>query len=120
MIAMLTILAAEIETVPATSESAVDFTWLFIKMLFVLGVVTILAILILKYGVPRTAFYRRLSKGSLFKTLSRQNIEPRKAIYLVEVGERHMLLGVTDHSITTIAELTKDEVERISGGKAKG
>jgi flagellar biosynthetic protein FliO len=113
------LLAAKIETVPATSESAVDFTWLFIKMLFVLGAVTILAVLILKYGVPRTAFYKRLSRGSLFKTISRQNIEPRKAIYLVEVGSKHMLLGVTDHTITPITEVSKEEVERITGGKAK-
>jgi len=117
MIATLTALAAKIEMVPATTESAVDFTWLFIKMLFVLGAVTILAVLILKYGIPRTAFYKRLSKGSLFKTLSRQNIEPRKAIYLVEVGDKHMLLGVTDHAITPISELSKHEVERITGGK---
>ena len=110
-------MAAKIETVPATSESTVDFTWLFIKMLFVLGAVTILAIFILKYGVPRTAFYKRMTKGSLFRTITRQNIEPRKAIYLVEVGNRHMLLGVTDHAITPVAELSKDEVERITGGK---
>lgn len=119
MIAMLTILAAKIETVPVTSESAVDFTWLFIKMLFVLGAVTILAIFILKYGVPRTAFFKRMMKGSLFRTITRQNIEPRKAIYLVEVGSKHMLLGVTDHAITPLAELSKDEVERITGGREK-
>jgi flagellar biosynthetic protein FliO len=119
MFCVLALIAAKIEMVPATSESTIDFTWLFIKMLFVLGAVTILAIFILKYGVPRTAFYKRMTKGSLFRTITRQNIEPRKAIYLVEVGNKHMLLGVTDHAITPILELSADEVAKLEGGKRK-
>ena len=117
MMAFLSMLAAKVETVPATSESAVDFTWLFIKMLFVLGAVTVLAILILKYGIPRTAFYKRLARGSLFRVIARQNVSPRKALYLVETFGKYMLLGVTDHAITPVLELTKEEVDRMRGDK---
>lgn len=123
MIAVLVSLAAKAETVmemvPATPASAVDFTWLFIKMLFVLGAVTVLAILILKYGMPRTAFYKRLAKGSLLKILARQHIAPRKHLYLVEMGGRYLLLGVTDHAITPIVELSAEEVDKLTNG-AKG
>jgi len=115
MMASLCILAAKVETVAATPESAVDFTWLFIKMLFVLGIVTVLAVLILKYGVPRTAFYKRLTKGSLFRVISRQYVAPRKALYLVEISGRYMLLGVTDHAITPVAEISKEEAEKLEG-----
>lgn len=117
MIAILAIIAAKIETVQATPEAAVDFTWLFIKMLFVLGAVTILAVLILKYGMPRTAFYKRLMRGSLFRVISRQNVAPRKALYLVELTGKYMILGVTDHAITPVLELTKEEVDRLGEGK---
>ncbi len=119
MLAVIAIIAAKVETVAATPESAVDFTWLFIKMLFVLGIVTVLAVLILKYGVPRTAFYKRLSKGSLFRVISRQYVAPRKALYLVEISGRYMLLGVTDHAITPVTEISKEEAARLGAGGQK-
>jgi flagellar protein FliO/FliZ len=116
MFCLLALIATEIETVPATPSTAVDFTWLFIKMLFVLAAVTIVAILVLKYGVPRTAFYKRFSRGSLVNILSKQHIAPRKALYLVEIGGRYMLLGVTDHAITPVLELSAQEAGRMAGG----
>jgi flagellar biosynthetic protein FliO len=110
MAIIFTLLAA-VPTAPATPESAVDFTWLFIKMLFILGAVTVLAVLLLKYGVPRTAFYRRFQQGSIFKVKARQAIEPRKSLCLVELGKRYIVIGVTDHAINAIAELSADEVK---------
>lgn len=119
MLAFIAVVAAEIQTVPATPTTAVDFTWLFIKMLFVLAAVTIVAILVLKYGMPRTAFYKRLSKGGLVRVMARQYIAPRKALYLVEMGKRYMLLGVTDHAITPVMELSSEEAGKVEAGGMK-
>ena len=118
MAIILTTLSA-IETTPATPQSAVDFTWLFIKMIFILGFVSVLAVLLLKYGIPRTAFYRRLQQGTLFNIKARQGIEPRKSLYLIEMGKRYIVLGVTDHAINPIAELTEDEVALLNGSGKK-
>ncbi|MFH1829437.1 MAG: flagellar biosynthetic protein FliO [Pseudomonadota bacterium] len=119
MLSILLLTAAKVQTVPATAESAVDFTWLFIKMLFILGFVSILAVLILKYGVPRTAFYKRFQQGSLFNIKARQAIEPRKLLYLVEIGKRYLVLGVTDHAINTIAELSEDEAKELKEDRSQ-
>lgn len=113
MLGILLLIAAKVPTVPATPESAVDFTWLFIKMLFILGLVSILALLILKYGMPRTAFYKRLQQGSICKIKARQAIEPRKSLYLVELGKRYLVLGVTDHAINQIVELNEEEANKL-------
>ena len=40
------VLLAQVDTVPPTGDAAVDFTWLFIKMLLVLGIVSVGAVLV--------------------------------------------------------------------------
>ncbi len=100
----------QIETVPATGGNAVDFTWLFVKMLLVLGIVTVGAILILKYAVPHVGVMKRFQQGRYFRVLGRYLLEPRKALYVVSVGKRYLVLGVADHAINLLGELTEDEV----------
>ncbi len=113
MLGILLLIAAKVPTIPATPESAVDFTWLFIKMLFILGLVSVLAMLILKYGLPRTAFYKRLQQGSICVVKARQAIAPRKTLYLIELGKRYIVLGVTDHAINPIAQLSEEEAKEL-------
>lgn len=108
MIALISLLIA-IETVPASDGSAVDFTWLFLKMLFMLGIVTILAILILKYAVPQLGLMKRFQKGNYFRILGRYNLEPRRSLYLITVGGRYFVLGSSDHGVGLITELSERE-----------
>lgn len=97
------------ETVPATDASAVDFTWLFVKMLFVLGIVTILAILILKYAVPHIGLMKRFQKGNYFRVMGRYQLEPRRSLYLITVGGKYFVIGSAEHGINLISELTEKE-----------
>ncbi|MBT3182534.1 MAG: flagellar biosynthetic protein FliO [Deltaproteobacteria bacterium] len=108
MISLLAILS-EIQTVPATDSNAVDFTWVFLKMIFVLGIVSVLAVLILKYAVPRIGLSKRFQKGSYFSILGRYQLEPRRSLYLVEVGGRYFVIGSADHGINLISELSMAE-----------
>ncbi len=103
LIALLEI--AAIPTAPATQSSAVDFTLLFIKMISALIVVCVVAVLILKYMVPKFSFAKRFSAEGPVKILSRIALGPKQHLYLVKVEEKCILLGVTDHSITKIDEL---------------
>lgn len=107
---MLLILLSDIATKPALPSNTIDFTWLFIKMLLVLGIVCILAILFLKYVMPRTGLVRAGHRGKYFSVLGRYQLEHRKSLYLVEVGKRYLVIGCADHGINTLAELTEDEV----------
>ncbi len=113
MIALISLLA-QVPTVPATPSSAVDFTWLFLKMLLILGIVCIFAVLLLKYAVPRVSFLQRLNQGKFFTVRARQAIEPRKMLYVIELGKRYLVLGVSDHAINLIAELGRDEFEEMN------
>ena len=110
MIAFLAILLA-VPTEPATPSTAVDFTWLFIKMLLVLVIVSVAAILLLKYAVPRFGFFKPFQKGSYFTVLGRYVLEPKKSLYLVNIGKRYLVIGTADHGINLITEISKEEAE---------
>lgn len=107
LIALFEIAAMKVE--PATHSSAVDFTFLFIKMVAALIVACVLAVLILKYAVPRLSFAKKLSEDKYIKILSRVAIGPKQYLYLVKVEEKCILLGVTDHSISKIADLEYEQ-----------
>jgi flagellar biogenesis protein FliO len=108
MINLISILSV-IPTEPITSTSAVDFTWLFIKMLLVLAIVSIFALLILKYAVPH--FGKTFHKGQYFTVLGRYVLEPKKSLYLVSIGKRYLVIGAADNGISLITDVSKEEVE---------
>lgn len=64
--------------------------------------------------------------AGLIEVLERGYIAPKKAIYIVKVGGKVLALGVTDSSITTLADFTLEEAMTIysavstSKGEAKG
>jgi flagellar protein FliO/FliZ len=104
-------LLLQIPTVEPTGANAIDFTWLFIKMLLVLGIVSVSAILILKYAAPRIGAMKRFQQGRYFNVLGRHMLEPRKSLYLVQVGGRYLVIGVADHGINLLAEISESEAK---------
>lgn len=104
--------AAAIATEPASHSSAIDFSFLFLKMIAALVVAVTLAILVLKYAVPRLSFARKLSDNQQIKILSRVSLGAKQNLYLVKVAEKCILLGATDHTVTKIMD-----VEEPSGTK---
>lgn len=114
MLLLITILAAEIPTIPATPGNAVDFTWLFFKMLLVLGIVCISAVLLLRYAVPHVGFLRKLNQGKFFSVRARQVLEPRKTLYIIQLGKKYLVIGAADHGINLITELSSTEFEEIN------
>lgn len=100
---------AQIPTTQPTTEGAIDFTWLFVKMLLLLGIVTILAILVLKYAVPRLGVMKRFQHGRYFTVLGRYVLEPGRSLYLIHVGKRYLVIGVADHGINLVTEISEDE-----------
>ncbi|PIR17486.1 MAG: flagellar biosynthetic protein FliO [Deltaproteobacteria bacterium CG11_big_fil_rev_8_21_14_0_20_49_13] len=100
---------AAIATEPATHSSAVDFTFLFIKMIAALVVACTLAVIILKYAVPRLSFTKKLSAEGPIKILNRVSLGPKQHLFLVKIKEKCILLGVTDHSINRIDEVNYEE-----------
>jgi flagellar biogenesis protein FliO len=52
-------------------------------------------------------------KKDAISVLQRRYIAPKKAIYVVKVGTRAMVVGVTDAQINHLADLSTDELETI-------
>ena len=102
----------QLETVAPTGDTAVDFTWLFIKMLLVLGIVTVGAVLVLKYAVPRIGAMKRFQQGRCFSVIGRYVLEPGRSLFLVSVGKRYLVLGVSDHAINLLGEVSEEEALR--------
>lgn len=113
-----TLLTSAIVTEAATEAGAVDFTWLFIKMLGVLVVVCVTAIIFLKYVLPRLGITRGGQRGRFFKVHGRYQLEPRKALYVVEVGGRYLVIGCADHGINLVTELSAEEAAGERGSKS--
>ena len=60
----------------------------------------------------KSAFGQQYSGvGNTVKVVERTFLAPRKAVYLVEVGQRVLALGVTEEQITRLAEWGAGEIE---------
>lgn len=103
------------ETQPLTAEPDPGVYSAVAKMLSALGVVILLA-----YGALY-ALRRMMGKrhgggsNSSLEVLQTTHVGQHKTISLVRVGQRSVLVGVTDQQISTLTELDAQETEDIVG-----
>ncbi|HEX5035328.1 MAG TPA: flagellar biosynthetic protein FliO [bacterium] len=99
--------------VVALGAGSVDFTWLFLKMIFAMIAVIALAIVILRYIVPKLGLHRRGSGRTDLRVVDRIPLDARKSLYVLEVEGRRLLVGASDNHLGLVADLgearTKDE-----------
>lgn len=81
---------------------------LFLPML---SLVLVLALVILGY-VYINKKKRTLENKSGITEFGRHYITPKNFITVVKIGDKFFSLGVTDHNINTISELTEEEIEK--------
>jgi len=74
---------------------APDYGAQLLQICFVLGGICLLAFLVLRFGLPRLFAQGGKSVGPL-KVVQRLPLEPRKAVYLVELDGKRILVGVSD------------------------
>ena len=97
----------------AEGDDLTDFSLpaLLLKVALGLGFVVLLAwgsVFLLK----KSPLGRELSSvGSGIRVLERKYLAPKRAIYLVEMGNRALALGVTDQSITVLSRWRAGELE---------
>ena len=48
--------------------------------------------------------------GGRIRVLERVPLEPRRTLYVVEAGEKLLLVGATEHEIRVLGEFTRDEL----------
>ncbi len=115
MFFLLTLLAqAESTAVPNFQNSSFDFTWLFVKVIFVMVLVCAAAFGVIKYVIPHSHLIRK-NKNSKIEILDRLSLEPKKNLYVLKVAQKILLVGITDHSMQTLVEFDqkdfKDETQ---------
>jgi len=87
-----------------------SFTWLVLQTLLILAAVCLLAYLLLRWGMRRFQG-GPAGAGSALKVLDRLPLEPRRALYVVEVGNRILLLGTSEQQTTLLAELDEETAQ---------
>lgn len=77
----------------------------FITMLMIVGLMFGLLVFVRKYvfAKPRIA-------DENMKVLSTISLQPKKAIYLVKIFDKVMLVGVSDNSMAALGEITDGNV----------
>ena len=47
--------------------------------------------------------------GDIIKIIGRTYLSPKQSLFLVKIGKRYTVLGVSDHGISPVTELTREE-----------
>jgi flagellar biogenesis protein FliO len=94
-----------------TSEgSAVDFSWLFIKVVLAMVVVCLAAFAVIKYLLPRASFVKR-ARESKIEIIERFGLEPKKNLYILKVATKVILVGTTETSMSRLLELSEGDLK---------
>ena len=88
-----------------------------LKLLLSLGVVCVVAFVALKWGLRR--FAALPGQEGPMKVLARMPLEPRRALLVVKVHERALLLASSEAGVSLLTELTPQEAAAMSEPGAK-
>jgi len=100
------------DTVTEFGQSKFDFTYTFIKMVFAMVVVIALALLLIRYVLPKLTFARVQGKGGGIQIVDRVALDARKSVCILKVDGKRYLVGVSENYIGTLAQLrSSDEDE---------
>ena len=72
----------------------------------ILGLIFGLAYVLKRYNLTGT---RRNSGSDGWRILGVRALAPKKHVYILEVGTRVLVIGCTDHSMTTLMEITDSD-----------
>lgn len=86
------------------SNTELSYGWLLLKTIGALAFILFLAILFIKYILPRLT-YQASKKGSAIKVIEKFPLEARKSLWIVEVESKRLLLASSEQGLTKIDEL---------------
>ena len=84
---------------------------IFTILFSLIGVV--LLILLTYYGANWLNKRVKFTGNGIVKVHERVNLGADKAMVVISVGEKYMLLGITQEHINKISDLEKDEIEKL-------
>ena len=104
------------QTTPPSTLEGGSMGWMLVKTLLTLGVVVGLVAAVV-WVVKRLAVSGRAGGPVPVRVSGTTYLAPKKAIYLVDVAGRRLVLGVTDQSIQLLTELPIPEEEALDASK---
>lgn len=90
-----------------------DFTWLFVKTIAGLVLVIGLAVVLLKFVLPRTRIGGRSRRPSWASVVDRLPVGPHTHLNLVKIFGRYFVLGTSEQQVSVITEVSQSEGEKI-------
>ncbi len=100
------------DTAKEFGSSSVAFSWLFLKMIFAMIIVIALAILLLRYVLPRITFARSKGVRTDLQVLDRIPLDAKKALYVLQIGGRRVLISASENHIGLVTELEAKHEEK--------
>jgi len=98
-----------------STQSELNLVLETVKFLAALGLTLILLVIVLALirKIMRTRGAQGVD-GAAVQVLKIQHIDPKKAIALVRVLDRVLIVGCAEHSLTNLGELSPDDIGRLN------
>lgn len=103
--------AEQIATASAATAGGMGYGMMLFRMVLMLGAVCAFAMVTLRWGIKRLTQLQRT--GQSIEVVSRAVIEPRRAIMVVRIGTRHLIVGTGEQGMTSLGELSGEEVSAL-------
>lgn len=87
-----------------TSTEPISFGPLLFKTLLATAIIIVLAFLVIRYVLPKIQTIRR-NRASKIQVLDYQALDNRKAVYIVQIENKKVALGVTEQNVNLLCEL---------------
>ncbi len=100
------------DTAKEFGPASVDFSWLFLKMIFAMVVVIALAVLLLRYVLPRITLSRSKGVRTDLQVLDRIPLDAKKALYVLQIEGRRFLISASENHIGLVTELEAKHEEK--------
>jgi len=97
------------DTVAEFGQNSTDFSFLFVKMIFAMLIVIALAVVLLRYVLPKISMRRPGLGKTELQVVDRIPLDQKKALYVVEVEGRRILLAVSENHVGMVTELKKND-----------
>jgi len=96
----------------ATASTIGLFVRLFLSLGVVIGLMWAAATVLRKRGVmPAAGARRRTMRGTQVELLARKPLGRNASIAVVRVGDRSMVVGITDHQVTKLDDAEVEEID---------
>ena len=106
-------LATAVNPVEEGGENLADFSVIGSFTKLAVSCVVVIVLIWITVYLLRFVFHRRTGGGSrdgFVEVLSRQYLAPQKALYLVRIGEKHLVIGESPAGFQTITEVEEGEI----------